>query len=202
MTKQPTKFTPRTANLVLLVLLAVALNACEEHFTPKPRGYFRIELPEKDYKTYEARCGLQVEVPAYSRIELLSENPDSCWFNIYMPRQKARLHLTYVPVENNLQPLLEDAYGFAFKHEMKANAINRTVYQNDSTQVYGMLYDLKGDVASPLQFYVTDSSRHFLRGAVYFQHIPNADSIAPVLEFVRADALHLIETLRWQTERL
>lgn len=202
MTKQPIKPRLYRRTVALFVLLVAVLSGCEEHFTPKPRGYFRIELPEKDYKTYEARCGIQVDVPAYSRIELLSENPDSCWFNVYMPRHKARLHLTYVPVENNLQPLLEDAYGFAFKHEMKANAINRTVYANDSNRVYGMLYDLKGDVASPLQFYVTDSSSHFLRGALYFQHIPNADSIAPVVEFVRADAMHLIESLRWEPKRL
>lgn len=178
--------------------IALGFAGCEEHYTPRPRGYFRIELPEKNYTGYEARCGIQVEVPVYSRIELLSEHPDSCWFNVYLPRQKARIHLTYMPVQNNLQPLLEDAYGFAFQHEIKANAINRTVYTNDSTGVYGMLYDLKGDVASPLQFYVTDSTRHFLRGALYFQHIPNADSIAPVLDFVRQDALHLIETLRWE----
>lgn len=202
MTNQPSKHRLFSVTALLLAAMTLVLSGCEEHFTPKPRGYFRIELPAKDYKTYEARCGIQVEVPAYSRIELLSENPDSCWFNVYMPQQKARLHLTYVPVQNNLQALLEDAYGFAFKHEMKANAIIRTAYENDSSAVYGMVYDLKGNVASPMQFYVTDSSRHFLRGALYFQHIPNSDSIAPVLDFVRADALHLIESLRWERTAL
>lgn len=202
MTKQPLKRCLHRIAALVFAALTLVLSGCEEHFTPKPRGYFRIELPTKAYKTYEARCGIEVAIPAYSRIELLSENPDSCWFNIYMPEQKARLHLTYVPVHNNLQALLEDAYGFAFKHEMKANAINRTAYENDSNKVYGMVYDLKGNVASPLQFYVTDSSRHFLRGALYFQHIPNSDSIAPVLDFVKADAIHLIETLRWDRTAL
>ncbi len=171
---------------------------CTEHVTPRPKGYFRIELPEKNYQSFTPNCPMTLQIPTYSRVETVSEHPDSCWFNLYMPRHKARLHMTYVAVSGDLTPLLEDAYTFAFKHEMKANAIKRTTYTNDSSRVFGMLYDLTGNVASPLQFYVTDSTSHFLRGSLYFMHSPNADSIAPVLEYVRADALHLIETLKWQ----
>lgn len=179
-----------------LVVIAIA-QGCAEHYTPKPRGYFTIAFPEKEYRSYQPGCPLSLDVPAYARVEKLSEHPDSCWFNIYVPRYKARVHLTYVPVRGSITPLLEDAYNFAFKHEMKANAIKRSAYANDSSRVFGMIYDLTGNVASPMQFYVTDSARHFLRGALYFQHIPNADSIAPVLNFIREDAVHLIETLRW-----
>ncbi len=183
---------------LLALLYGLALIACDEHHTPKPRGYFRIAFPEKDYLNYQPACPIDLEVPKYSRIELINDNEDSCWFNIYVPAHRARLHITYVPVKGEVTPLLEDAYNFAFKHEMKANAIKRNLYENNETQVYGMFYDLTGNVASPLQFYVTDSSRHFLRGSLYFQHIPNADSIAPVVDFIRKDVVHLIETLRWR----
>jgi len=189
----------RTPNFFVfcLLLTGTVLLSCTEHYTPKPRGYFRIQLPEKNYVVYTPQCPVSIEVPSYGKIERLNTHPDSCWFNVYIPKHKARIHLTYRAVEGDVTPLLEDAYNFAFKHEMKANSIKRTHYENDSNRVFGTLYDLTGNVASPLQFYVTDSTRHFFRGALYFQHIPNADSIAPVLNFVREDVVHLIETMRW-----
>lgn len=183
---------------LLVLLFGVTFVSCDEHYTPKPRGYFRIAFPQKDYLSYQPACPIDLEVPKYSRIELINDNEDSCWFNIYVPKHRARLHITYIPVEGEVTPLLEDAYNFAFKHEVKANAIKRNLYENSDSKVYGMFYDLTGNVASPLQFYVTDSSRHFLRGSLYFQHSPNADSIAPVVEFIREDVVHLIETLRWR----
>lgn len=192
----------RNSFFILPILLAaIVFTGCEEHFTPKPRGYFRITMPEKSYAAYRPDCPVEMQVPTYSKVEVVSDNPDSCWFNVYVPKHKARIHFTYIPVGDDLTPLLEDAYNFAFKHEMKANAIKRTVYTNDESRVYGMIYDLTGNVASPLQFYVTDSVNHFVRGSLYFQHIPNADSIAPVVRFLRDDAVHLIETLQWRTEK-
>lgn len=187
--------------VMLVALITITITGCEEHYTPKPRGYFRIAMPEKSYAAYRPDCPLEMQVPTYSRIEVVSDGQDSCWFNLYVPKHKARIHFTYIPVGKDLTPLLEDAYNFAFKHEMKANAIKRTTYTNNDTRVFGMIYDLTGNVASPLQFYMTDSLHHFVRGSLYFQHIPNADSIAPVLEFLREDAVHLIETLQWKTEK-
>lgn len=182
--------------LLLSCLLALTLG-CDEHYTPKPRGYFRIDLPEKKYTSFESACSFTAELPKYSQVEIISEASDSCWFNVVMPRHHARIHCTYLRFSGNVTPLVEDAYNFAFKHEVKANAIKRNGYQDSDSKVYGMVYDLTGNVASPVQFYVTDSVQHFIRGSLYFEHIPNADSIAPVIEFIRQDVLHFMETLEW-----
>lgn len=190
---------PLILNRLLLFFAAlVLLTSCDEHFTPRPKGYFRIGFPEKNYQPYNTRCPLATEVPAYSKVELLQTGNDSCWFNLYIPQHRARLHCTYLSVNGDLTKMVDDAYKFAFKHEMKADAIRRTTYVNDSAQVYGMVYDLEGDVASPIQFYATDSSAHFLRGSLYFEHVPNEDSLAPVIDFLREDIFHLMENIKWQ----
>lgn len=183
---------------LLFVPFLLLLAACDEHYTPRPKGYFRISFPEKHYEAYETRCPLTTEVPVYSKIEVLQTGNDSCWFNVYIPQHNARLHCTYLEVNRDLNAMIEDAYQFAFQHEMKADAIRRTSYQEDSSRVFAMVYDLEGDVASPIQFYATDSTQHFLRGSLYFEHIPNADSLNPVVNFLREDIIHLLTHIQWQ----
>ena len=187
----------RTSIAFILFLLLVT--GCRPDPIPRPRGYFRIDLPEKGYLLYEDQCPFSLEVPAYAQIEKREDLPsDSCWFNLGFPDQRARIHFTYYPLHNNLNKYLEDSYTFAFKHEMKANAIQKEPIAIPEHQVYGLMYNLKGNVASSLQFYVSDSTHHFLRGALYFDNVPNADSIAPVLEFLRTDIDHLLNTLSWK----
>ncbi|MBX7052355.1 MAG: hypothetical protein K1X54_09995 [Flavobacteriales bacterium] len=172
----------------------------EDNFIPRPKGYFRIDLPEKSYRVYESACPMQLELPNYSKVELFKDrmSNDSCWFNVYFPRFNARLHCTYVPVNGNMDKLLHDAYGFAAKHEMKATALKRTPIADSTNQVYGIVYDIEGETASQLQFFLTDSTSHFFRGSLYFFNSPNPDSIAPVLEFLREDIMHLTETITWK----
>lgn len=185
-------------NVISLLALIILISSCEQDYVPKPRGYFRIDFPEKSYANYEGKCPFSFELPAYTKVELIrSESYDSCWFNVSFPRHNAKVHFTYLPVHNNLELYLEDAYVFAFKHEVKANAISRTQYHNPDSRVSGLLYDIKGNVASNLQFYATDSTNHFLRGALYFEVKPNQDSLAPVIDFIKADVVHLLETLEW-----
>jgi gliding motility-associated lipoprotein GldD len=184
---------------LIYLLVSFVLVACSSNPIPKPRGYFRIELKDKDYITYQSDCPVELEIPVYSKIELFpSESTDSCWFNLYFPRHKARIHLTYLSIHGDLDKYLEDAYQFAFKHEMKANAIKSKSVSFPEKQVNGLVYELTGNVASPLQFYVTDSAHHFLRGALYFNHKPNPDSIAPVLDYLTDDVIHLMETINWR----
>lgn len=140
-----------------------------------------------------------MDVPDYSRIER-KEGMDACWFNVVFPTLKARLHLTYLPVDDNLNAYIEDSYNFAFKHEMKANAINRIEVNHPENHVYGLIYELKGNVASSLQFFACDSTNHFVRGALYFDNKPNADSIAPVLQFIQEDVDRMLSTLTWRND--
>jgi gliding motility-associated lipoprotein GldD len=172
----------------------------EGNYIPKPKGYFRIFLPEKSYRPFEAECPLSFEVPSYSKVELFRDHlsSDSCWFNLFFPKLNARLHCTYVPINGNLGRLLNDSYGFAAKHEMKASALKRTMVSKENDHVYGIVYDIEGDAASQLQFFLTDSTKHFFRGSLYFFNAPNPDSVAPVLNYLREDIMHMAETMQWK----
>lgn len=193
----------RTFLLVIIALFAYGIYwyffTDHNAIVPKPRGYYRIELPEKQYELHEFSCPLKFELPVYSKVELFKErmSTDSCWFNVFFPSQNARLHCTYMPVGKNLGALLRDSYEFAAKHEIKASALKRTMINDSANHVYGILYDIEGDAASRLQFFLTDSMNHFLRGSLYFYNTPNTDSIAPVLSFLREDVLHITNTMKW-----
>ena len=187
---------------IVLIFFLSALWFCMDNGTsvPKPHGYFRIELPKQEYRLYESVCPMNLEVSTAAQIEVFRDrqSADSCWFNIYYPRYNARVHCTYISVGNRLNDLIDDAYGFAAKHEMKATALRRTLVSDTIRHVHGILYDIEGDAASNVQFFLTDSSQHFLRGALYFFNPPNPDSIAPVLQFVRGDIDHIAQTLVWR----
>jgi gliding motility-associated lipoprotein GldD len=186
--------------LVVFALIALWLWHDNKASVPKPRGYFRIDLPEQKYRMYESVCPMKLEVSTAAQIEVFRDRQsvDSCWFNIFYPRYNARIHCTYIAVGNRFEELVNDAYGFAAKHEMKASGLRRTMVSDSTRDVHGIIYEIQGDAASNVQFFITDSTRHFLRGALYFFNAPNPDSIAPVLEFVRVDIDQIAQTLRWR----
>jgi gliding motility-associated lipoprotein GldD len=193
-------------SIVLIIALALLSGLIiwyvfhEEINLPKPKGYFRIELPEKRYFIYDSGCPVKFEVPVYAKMEVFQDSlvKDSCRFNVFMPRFNARIHCTYLPVGNNYDKLVSDAYGFAAKHEMKATAMKRTLIEDNLRSVYGIVYEIEGDAASQMQFFLTDSTNHFFRGSLYFYNPPNADSIAPVLNFLREDIMRVAQTLEWR----
>ncbi len=187
-------------SFTLLTLVMVLFSSCEKNYVPKPHGYFRIDLPQKNYRDFESDCPLAFELPGYARIERVKQNlaKDSCWFNVYFPKFNARVHCTYNPVGNNFGELIHEAYDVAMTHEVKATAMKRTLIDDSKRNVFGILYDIEGEAASQLQFFLTDSTDHFFRGALYFFNRPNPDSIAPVLSFLREDIIHLTETLNWK----
>lgn len=185
--------------LFLIIISFFVLSGCEEEYTPKPRAYFRIDLPEKEYRALKTDCPYSFEYPVYAKI---SFNPnagaDQCWLNVEYPSFKGRLHLSYKPVDNNLEEYLEDSRTLTYKHTVKASDIREQVIEKENSNVYGLLYDIRGNTASSLQFYLTDSTKHFLRGSLYFEVAPNKDSIAPVLEFIGEDIFRMIETFEWK----
>jgi gliding motility-associated lipoprotein GldD len=171
----------------------------DDHYLPKPIGYFQIDLPEKKYQDYQTNCDLAFDIPAYAKVELFRETTvsDTCRFNIFYPRFNARIHCTYLPVGNNFDVLIDDVNDIAWTHEAKASALKATRISDDARKVYGVVFDIEGDAASQSQFFLTDSVNHFFRGALYFYNRPNPDSIAPVLAFVREDIERLLQTTRW-----
>ena len=188
--------------LTLIFVSLLVLSSCDEYYQPKPRGYFRIHLPEKSYSPIQENLPYSFDIPIYSTLEKDS-HPDAekYWTNLVFSSFNAKVHLSYKPVNNNLASLLEDAHKLVNKHIPKANAINEQLFINEEKGVYGIAYSIKGvDAASPFQFYLTDSTHHFLRGALYFNVRPNNDSLAPVISFLQADIQKLIESFEWNDE--
>lgn len=183
-----------------LLVGVLALASCTQEYTPKPKGFMRIALPEKGYTLIETGCPYSFETAIYSEFKPDKRvSSDSCWFNIEYPQFKAQLYFSYKPINNNLASYLEDSRQLTNKHIAKASGIEETIIIKDDTHVYGVLYEVEGSrAASPIQFHLTDSTSHFLRGALYFNVSPNNDSLAPVIDFLREDVLHFIETLNWE----
>lgn len=185
---------------IVLCVCIVYSNSCSEGTAPKPKGFFRIHLPKKDYRMIDTIFPYKFQYPVYARISGDPHAPDQpYWINIDFPAFKAKLHLSYKSINNNLNILAEDAHSMVMKHIPKASSINEIRIDDNTSKVHGIIYDIQGTgAASPYQFFITDSSNHFLRGALYFNTLPNNDSLAPVIEFLKQDILHIIETTEWK----
>ena len=190
-------------SLLLAVLsLAFVAASCDDgdSYLPKPRGYFRIDLPEKSYVKVDTLERYSFECPQYALITPDSYSPDEKnWVNIEMPQFKGSIHLTHKPVNGNLGEYLEDVHIMVTKHLQKANGVRDSLIADDEHQVYGLFIEMDGKgVATPMQFYLTDSTKNFVRGALYFNFQPNNDSMQPVINFIREDIDHMINTFEWK----
>lgn len=196
-------------NLKHLFLYAIGmffLISCNEEYTPKPSGYFQLDLPEHAYKKYENDvCPCSFEVPVYAEIEkeshFFDEKPEHpCWLNINFPGMNATIYLSYKDVRNRayFEKVIEDSYKLTFKHSQKADFIDEEEINFPEHHVFGYQFDIGGDAASSTQFFITDSVSHYIRGALYFKSTPNVDSVLPALDFLKEDMQHLISTLQWK----
>lgn len=190
---------------LLCTILIFFFAGCKEKYTPKPRSFFRIDFPEKAYHSLGNNFPYQFEIPNYSKITADRYNPqEPYWINITIPKNKAELHLSYYNLNKInqtskvvLAEFMEETRRLAYKHSIKANAINEQIFMNPEKKVYGTIYRIEGNAASPFQFFLTDSTKHFLRGAFYIREAPNIDSIKPVIDFFEPDIIRLIETTTW-----
>ena len=179
--------------------LLLFTTACEETYTPKPKAYYRIQLPEKKYQSYTENCPYKFEYPTYAKVVNDDRaNSENCWINIDYPLFDARVHISYKTINKNLTNYIEDSRTLTYKHIVKAADIREDIIIDDSSKVYGLMYDVSGNAASHMQFYLTDSTKHFLRGSLYFNSTPNYDSILPVLEFIKKDIYHMMNTFEWK----
>lgn len=184
-----------------LLVLAVVIAACQSNYSPKPRGHFRIEFPEKAYQPFQSDCPYTFRFPAYAQlVPDQTHDAQPCWVDVYFPSFNARVHLSYLPISDreNFNRLVEDARTFAFNHTVKATAIDQTRIDLPAHQTHGIVYTIRGNTASSIQFFLTDSTHHYLRGALYFNEKPQLDSIQPIIEFLRPDIDTLIHSLRWK----
>ena len=184
---------------LLSLLLVAFLAACSETSIPRPYGYFRVDLPAHSYRMVDT-LGLPYRFELPRNVELIahSENANQYSIDLHYTKLNANIFCTYFPVRGNLVNLLEDSRKFVYKHSVRADGIEEKAFENNATHVHGLLYDLKGNTASSVQFLVTDSVRHFFRGALYFNNVPNKDSIAPISNYIREDVIRIMESFEWK----
>ncbi|MBE8722942.1 gliding motility lipoprotein GldD [Sphingobacterium pedocola] len=187
---------------VASLFVALVFIGCQQTtYTPKPRGFFKVDFPERAYIEARTGCPFYIEIPAYSILgKDPSQNTQDCWKNLDFPQFNARLHLSYYRISASapFDYLTEDARTFVFKHTSKATSIDQKRIQDPHRQIYGVEYAIRGNTASNYQFYISDSTTHYLRGALYFNEKPHLDSIQPVLDFLKEDIRHIISTIRWK----
>ncbi len=187
--------------------IILAFYSCGEApaFSPKPRAYPRVEYPAKAYQPFdEDYCSFTFEYPTYAEVIqdtlFFDEKPaDPCWFDLYFPAFDSRLYCSYYPIKgaSSFEKLKSDAFEMADWHNKKANYIEELRIEREGG-VSGFAFIISGPAASPLQFYLTDSTSHFLRGALYFNTQARPDSLAPIYKFLEEDVMRMIETFSWR----
>lgn len=187
----------------IVFLLTFLIAACDEGetYTPKPKGYNHIELPTPEYKVYEEK-GFPYSFEYSAHSELADDTigiHEDYWKIMYYPAFKAEVDLTYKAVnkdQERLDSLIRDAQKLAYKHSVKATSIDK--YATEMNGNYLMYYFISGDVPSQVQFFIHDSTNHFLRGSLYFKTATKNDSLAPVIDYISKDLKHTLNTLEWR----
>lgn len=182
-------------NRILILMAVFSLVACADDPQPRPKAFLALDYPEAQYDTLDINCPFTFEYNELAEVERAA-NP--CWINLNYKGLQGTIFITYKSINNNLEALLRDAQKLPLQHTIKADAIEGDIYTNSYRNTYGMFYEVSGDAASQAQFYITDSTRHFLTGSVYFEALPNYDSLLPAAEYLKADIRHLMETVTWK----
>ena len=214
--------TLRKISLFCILILAI-LYSCNDGFTVKKEGYFKIDFPKKEFRTFnEPSFPYSFEYPVYARITKESsfpgENNDSPYsIDIDFPQFKGKIFISYKNISgnsvykvktaggkyrdstaaNDFDKMVDDAYKLAYKNDIKAQSIKDSVMHTPNG-LTGIYFQLSGNVATANQFLLSDTTKHFLRGALYFDATPNEDSLRPVNSFLKEDMKHIINTLRWK----
>lgn len=186
--------------LLLYLPLVVGLTACEQTFLPKPPGYNRIDLPAHSFKKLSDEYPYSLEYSSYSQVEADSFNiKEDEWINLHYVDFGAKIHLTYKKIGNGVsfQKLSSDAFQLTAKHQVKAYGIQESVALTPEGYT-GVIAELTGEVPTQFQFFVTDSTDNFLRGALYFNTAVKNDSLAPVIEYIKVDMAHLMNSVKFQ----
>lgn len=209
--------------VLFFCLMGAAFISCNSEYTSKKTGYFKIDFPQRNYVLFDdPGYPYSFEYPSYARIvkdsSYFSENEKNpFWINVDFPTFNGKIFLSYKPIGGNsfyqirstdgrykdsigknvFEQLVEDSYSLTYKNEIKANSIEDSVMHTPGG-LTGIFFKVTGNVATYQQFFLSDTTRHFLRGALYFDATPNEDSLRPVNKFLREDLKHLINSLKWR----
>lgn len=191
----------------LLLVFPLLWLSCSEAPTARPDAFMRIGLPSTDnYAPLKESAPFGLDINAEAEVivkDVLAEEGNEevregeYWLDVVYPSILSTVQFTYKPVDNNLEALVRDAQQLAYKHTVKASGMREQFFEYKDKKVYGLYYELSGASATTTQFYATDSTQHFLRGVLYHYSAPNADSLAPVTQFMQAEILEMISSLHW-----
>lgn len=184
----------KSFSYALFLVVLGCLFSCKEDVLPKPSAHLRLDYQLADYMQFNSNCPFIFDVNSDGKVT----QTDGCNLSINYPKMKATIYLTYKPVNNNIDLLLRDAQKLTYEHVIKADDIIEQPFVNRDHGVYGMFYQVNGNAATNAQFYVTDSTRHFIDCSVYFYAKPNFDSIMPAASYISNDLQHMMESFRWK----
>ncbi len=180
---------------IYMFVFVICCFSCGEANLPKPKPYLTLEYPTTTYKNIASNCAYTFEISKHANIDIKS----NCWATINYPQLKAKIHLSYSEIDNNFEAILKDIEKLTFEHTTKADAIPDAIsFENFERKVFGKVYRIEGNVASNVQFSLTDSTNHMISAALYFYVKPNYDSILPAIRYLEKDIDHLIESLEWK----
>jgi len=188
---------------VLLLISSLALFAAcsNEAPTPKPYGYHRINYPERVYARFDStNCPYSFEKSVASRFEPVRNAENPCWMNLYYPDLGATIYLSYKEIDGqeSLFRYIDETQRMTYKHVVKASSIEEKFLADSANRIFGIWYEVGGEAASATQFYLTDSTNHFVRGSLYFYSSPRPDSLAPIVDYVLVDMRKMLESFRWK----
>ncbi len=179
-----------------IIILFFLFASCDNETLPKPKGFLSLKYQKTSYEPLKLKRPFSFEVPQNS---IVKDEPKN-WLKIQYPNLKASLDVTYRTIDGNLRELLVESERLVFKHAVKAEQISSNDYTDAKKRVFGTLYEITGNAASQIQFHITDSTKHFIKGALYFRTKPNYDSVLPAVAHIKKDVLKLMETLQWKEE--
>lgn len=186
-------------------IVIMALACSEPVYQPKPRMFPSINFPETHAQKFQPEsCPYTFQHAGYFQIQMdtnfFDENVSGkCWLNMQIPVFNGTLHCSYYPLtsQQDLTKYIKDAYQLAREHQKKANFIDELPIHKPG-RLSGMLFNIEGPVASPFQFFLTDSSHHFFRASLYFNSQAKPDSLAPIVEYVKKDIMEMINSFEWR----
>jgi gliding motility-associated lipoprotein GldD len=180
---------------IIFAFLILILASCAKDPLPKPSGELRLEYPTPKYQNFNLNFPFTFDYSTFSKIQ---EARKDYGFYISYPKMKAKVFITYFPINNDLKIHVKDAEKLVYEHTIKATSIDTQSFSYPDKKVFGNFYELKGPSASNLQFYVTDSTKHFLTANLYFNSRPKPDSLAPAVDYIKRDMRHILDTFKWK----
>lgn len=191
--------------IIIALLIVVSFISCEEPiYSPKQVAYPRIEFPEKGNNLeYKNDCPYTFEYPNYAKIvhqkNKFTNKIEPCWFNVHFTEFDATIYMSYLEIgkDISLEKVLEDAHKLTYAHSKKADYIDEALISNKNG-VQGQLSEVGGNVATNIQFYLSDKEKHYIRGSLYFNSAPNIDSVQPIVDFIKVDMMHIFDSFEWK----